>query len=65
MFEGRVGAIVSLTPDLSGAFDRSMQHQLRTDLFKGGVYDPHEAVETHSHAKERHLEPMEVRADHA
>jgi len=23
-----------------------MQHHLRTDLFKGGVYDPREAIET-------------------
>jgi hypothetical protein len=33
-------------PGKRGAFDRSMQHHLRTDLFKGGVYDLREAVET-------------------
>jgi transposase-like protein len=46
----------------TGAFDRSMQHHLRTDLFKDGVYDPREAVETLSHGEERHLESMEGRA---
>jgi len=46
-----------------GAFNRSMQHHLRTDLFKGGAYDPREAVETFSHGEERHLESMEGRAD--
>ena len=39
-------------PGKSGAFDGSMQHYLGTDVFKGGVYDPTEAVETYSHGKE-------------
>jgi len=39
-----------------------MQHHLRTDLFKGGVYDPREAVETFCHGEEGHLEPLEGRA---
>ncbi len=37
---------VGLTPGLSGAFDRSMQHHLGTNLFKGGVYDPTKTIET-------------------
>jgi hypothetical protein len=48
--------------DKDGAFDRSMQHHLRTDLFKGGVYDPRNAIETFFHAENRNLEPVEVRA---
>ena len=51
-----------LSPDKRGAFNRSMQHHLRTDLFKDGVYDPREAVETFSQGEERHLESMEGRA---
>jgi hypothetical protein len=39
-----------------------MQHHLGTDLFKGGVYDPTEAVEIISYGEERHMAPMEVRA---
>jgi hypothetical protein len=31
-------------------------------LFKDGVYEPRETVETFSHAENRYLEPMEVRA---
>jgi len=34
-----------------GAFNRSMQHHLGTNLFKGGVYDPTETVETFSCGK--------------
>src|SRR5260370_35124733 len=45
-----------------GAFNRSMQHHLGTNLFKGGVYDPTKTVETFSRGKDRHLAPMEVRA---
>jgi hypothetical protein len=47
--------------DKRGAFDGSMQHHLRTDLFKGGVYDPREAIETFCHGEEGHLESMEGR----
>jgi hypothetical protein len=43
-----------------GAFNRSMQHHLGTNLFKGGVYDPTKTVETFSCGKDRHLAPMEV-----
>jgi hypothetical protein len=32
--------------DYGGAFDRSMQHHLRTDLFEGGVYDPCETLQS-------------------
>jgi hypothetical protein len=39
-----------------------MQHHLRTELFKDGVYDPRNAIETFSHGEDRHLEPLEVRA---
>jgi hypothetical protein len=35
---------------------------LRTDLFKDGVYERCEAVETFYHRAERHLESMEGRA---
>ena len=49
-------------PDKRGAFDRSMQHHLGTDRFKGDDYDPTEAVEIISHGEERHIAPMEVRA---
>jgi hypothetical protein len=30
-----------------------------TDVFKGGVYDPTEAIETFSHGEARHPAPME------
>jgi hypothetical protein len=46
----------------AGAFDRSMQRHLGSDLFKGGVYDPTEAIETFTRGKAGHLAPMEVRA---
>src|SRR5882762_6398479 len=49
-------------PDKRGAFNRSMQHHLGTNLFKGGVYDPTKTVETYSRGKDRDLAPMEVRA---
>jgi hypothetical protein len=42
-----------------------MQHHLGSDLFKGGVYDSAEAIETFSRGKAGHLVPMEVRAVHA
>jgi hypothetical protein len=35
-----------------GGFDRSMQHHLKDLLFKDGVYDPEETVETFSHARD-------------
>ncbi len=44
-----------------GAFDRSMQHHLGTNLFEGGVHDPTKTVETFSRGKDRHLAAMEVR----
>jgi hypothetical protein len=34
-----------------GGFDRSMQHHLKDLLFKDGVYDPGETVETFSRAR--------------
>jgi hypothetical protein len=37
---------------LRGAFDRSMQHHLRNDLFKDGVYDPRETIKTFLHAED-------------
>jgi len=43
-----------LGKDLSGnpgAFDRSMQHHLVDVLFKDGVYERWETVETFSHAE--------------
>src|SRR6266481_4631010 len=46
----------------SGAFNRSMQHHLGTNLFKGGVYDSTKTVETFSRGKDRRLATMEVRA---
>jgi hypothetical protein len=52
-------------PDKRGAFDGSMQHHLGSDLFKGGVYDPTEAIEAFSRGKAGHLASMEVRAVHA
>jgi len=51
-----------LSPGKGGAFNRSMQHHLGTNLFKGGVYDRTKTVETYSRGKDRHLAPMEVRA---
>jgi hypothetical protein len=42
-----------------------MQHHLESDLFKGGVYGPAEAIETFSRGKAGHLAPMEMRAVHA
>src|SRR5260370_38453314 len=53
---------VRSSPGKRGAFNRSMQHHLGTNLFKGGVYDPTKTVETFSRGKDRHLAPMEVRA---
>jgi len=49
----------------AGAFDRSMQHHLIDLLFKDGVYDPRNAIETFSRLENRHLEPVEGRADSA
>ena len=46
-FANPPGAIVcTLT---AGAFDRSMQHHLGTELFQDGVYDPRKVVEIFSH----------------
>jgi len=39
-----------------------MQHHLVDLLFKDGVYESRETVETFSHAENRDLEPLEVRA---
>ena len=58
----RIGNPPSVVPDLSGEFDRSMQHHLKDLLFKDGVYDPEETVETFSHAKNGYLGAMEGRA---
>jgi hypothetical protein len=43
--------LVLQTSDNGGGFDRSMQHHLKDLLFKDGVYDPEETVETFSHAR--------------
>jgi hypothetical protein len=51
-----------LTPDKSGGFYRSMQHHLVSLLFKDGVYERRKPIETFSHAENRDLEPLEVRA---
>jgi len=55
-------AFPSQTPDKRGAFNRSMQHHLIDVLFKDGVYERRETIETFSHAENRDLEPLEVRA---
>jgi len=39
-----------------------MQHHLKDLLFKDGVYDPEEAVETFSHARNGCMEGMEGRS---
>jgi hypothetical protein len=39
-----------------------MQHHLIDVLFKDGVYERGETIETFSHAENRDLEPLEVRA---
>jgi len=39
-----------------------MQHHLIELLFKDGVYEPRETIETFSQAEKRDLEPLEVRA---
>jgi hypothetical protein len=39
-----------------------MQHHLIDVPFKDGVYERRETVKTFSHAENRDLEPMEVRA---
>jgi hypothetical protein len=39
-----------------------MQHHLIELLFKDGVYEPRETIETFSHAEIRDLEALEVRA---
>jgi hypothetical protein len=39
-----------------------MQHHLKDLLFKDGVYDPRETVETFCHPENGYLEAMEVRA---
>ena len=49
-------------PDKRGGFYRSMQHHLIEVLFKDGVYERRETVEIFSHAENRDLEPLEVRA---
>src|SRR5262249_48125013 len=42
-----------------------MQHHLRANLGKDGVYDPTETVETFFRSEDRHLASMEGRAVHA
>ena len=42
-----------------------MQHHLRDDLFKDGVYDPREMVEAFAYRENRHLEALEGRANSA
>ncbi len=49
-------------PDKSGAFNSSMQHHLLNLLFRDGVYEQSKTIETFSHAENRDLEPLEVRA---
>jgi hypothetical protein len=48
--------------ELGGEFYRSMQHHLKDLLWKDGVYERREPVETLSHAENRDLEPLEGRA---
>jgi hypothetical protein len=45
-----------------GGFYRWTQHHLIDVLFKDGVYERRETIETFSHAENRNLEPVEVRA---
>jgi hypothetical protein len=52
----------ALRTHFDGAFNRSMQHHLRNDLFKDGVYERREPIETFSHTENGYLEPLEVRA---
>jgi hypothetical protein len=52
----------AISPHKSGGFDRSMQHHLRNDLFKDGVYDPRETIEVLPQSENGYLEPMEGRA---
>jgi hypothetical protein len=40
-----------------------MQHHLKDLLFKDGVHDPEETVETLYHAENRDMETVEGRAD--
>jgi len=48
--------------DNRGGFNGSMQHHLIDVLFKDGVYERRETIETFSHAENRGLKPLEVRA---
>jgi len=48
--------------DRPGGFYRSMQHHLVDLLLKDGVYERRKTIETFSHAENRNLEPLEVRA---
>jgi hypothetical protein len=57
-----MSSTVSYFSGKRGAFDRSMQHHLIDVQFKDGVYDPRETIETFSHAENRDLEALEVRA---
>ena len=44
----------------AGGFDRWMQHHLIKLLFKDGVYEALEAIETLADPKKRDLDPLEV-----
>jgi hypothetical protein len=45
------------------AFNRSMQHHMRTAAFRGGVYDQREMlVETFSRSEKRRVGPLKGRA---
>jgi len=48
------------SPGKRGAFDRWMQHHLVNVLFKDGVYEALETIETFSHPENRDLESLEV-----
>jgi hypothetical protein len=44
-------AALALTSDYRGGLNRSMQHHLKDLLFKDGVYEGGETVETFCHAE--------------
>jgi len=43
--------VARFSKEETGGFYRSMQHLLRNDLFKDGVYERRETVETFFHAE--------------
>src|SRR5215475_4478792 len=65
IFQPLLRGFLRIAPDKRGAFNRSMQHHLRTNLVEDGVYDPTETVETFFRSEDRHLASMEGRAVHA